>query len=71
MQRIEIGYLQRYGDNTRDIENIIKTVNELIERLGESIEKDIEGGIVSDADIADLKTRVRELELKNQTESNG
>nr|DAW99554.1 MAG TPA: cell division protein [Caudoviricetes sp.] len=71
MQRIEIGYLQRYGDNKRDIENIIKTVNELIERLGESIEKDIEGGIVSDADIADLKTRVRELELKNQTESNG
>lgn len=71
MQRIEIGYLQRYGDNRRDIENIIKTVNELIERLGESIEKDIEGGIVSDADIADLKTRVRELELKNQTESNG
>lgn len=68
MQRIEIGYLQRYGDNTRDIENIIKTVNELIERLGESIEKDIEGGIVSDADIADLKTRVRELELKNQTD---
>ena len=68
MQRIEIGYLQRYGDNTRDIENIIKTVNELIERLGESIDKDIEGGIVSDADIADLKTRVRELELKNQTD---
>lgn len=68
MQRIEIGYLQRYGDNKRDIENIIKTVNELIERLGESIEKDIEGGIVSDADIADLKTRVRELELKNQTD---
>ena len=68
MQRIEIGYLQRYGDNTRDIENIIKTVNELIERLGESIEKDIEGGIVSDADIADLKTRGRELELKNQTD---
>ncbi len=69
MQRLEIGYLQRYGDVERDIDNIIKTVNVLIERLGESIEADIEGGIVSDSDISDLKTRVRELELKAQVSS--
>ena len=69
MQRIEIGYLQNSKNTGKDIENIIKTINDLLERLAESIEADLENEIKVTAEIDDLKARVKELEMNAEQQT--
>lgn len=69
MQRIEIGYLQNLKNTGKDIENIIKTINDLLERLAESIEADLENEIKVTAEIDDLKARVKELEMNAEQQT--